>query len=98
MVKGILKRYSLPGTNRSEVNEAAAHSPLPKRVSFDGAEPASVFEADEWDRSPAEVTLKLTYKSVHPSFRAPLSCLCQYNIYSVFLHKVIDFVAFIGMS
>ena len=39
-------------------------SPRPKRVSFDGAELAQVFEADEWDRSPAEVTLRLTYKDV----------------------------------
>lgn len=64
MVKGILKRYSLPGMNRSEVGHTAAHSPLPKRVSFDGAEPAEVFQADEWDRSPAKVTLTLTYKDV----------------------------------
>jgi len=64
MVKGILKRYSLPSMNRSEDSDAASYSPIPKRVSFDGAEPARVFQADEWDRSPAEVTLKLTYKDV----------------------------------
>lgn len=64
MVKGILKRYSLPAMNHSEDSDAASYSPLPKRVSFDGAEPARVFQADEWDRSPAEVTLKLTYKDV----------------------------------
>ena len=39
-------------------------SPRPKRVSFDGAEPARVFEADEWDQSSTEVTLRLTYKDV----------------------------------
>ena len=39
-------------------------SPRPKHVSFDGAELAQVFEADEWDRSPVEVTLRLTYKDV----------------------------------
>ncbi|KAF8511832.1 hypothetical protein BU17DRAFT_69502 [Hysterangium stoloniferum] len=64
MVKGILKRYSLPGMNHNEDSDAPSCSPLPKRVSFDGAEPARVFQADEWDRSPAEVTLKLTYKDV----------------------------------
>jgi hypothetical protein len=69
MIRGILKRCSLPGMNRSEDSDASSldSSPKPKRVSFDGEEPARVFQADEWDRSPAEVTLKLTYKSVLPA-------------------------------
>ena len=66
MTKGILKRHSLSGVSvTSSLIEPSAtqdDSPRPKRVSFDGAEPARVFEADEWDRSPAEVTLRLTYK------------------------------------
>jgi len=50
----------------SEMSDFASQedSPKAKRVSFDGAEPARVFEADDWDRSPSEVTLKLTYKDV----------------------------------
>jgi hypothetical protein len=69
MTKGILKRHSLSGvsvasslTDPMSSSDALDESPKPKRVSFDGAEPARVFEADEWDRSPAEVTLRLTYK------------------------------------
>lgn len=69
MVQGILKRYSRSSPRILPTNEDSNHnvqdvSPKPKRVSFDGAEPAKVFQADEWDRSPAAVTLKLTYKSV----------------------------------
>lgn len=70
MVQGILKRYSrlasprpLP-TNEDSNHNVQDESPKRKRVSFDGAEPAKVFEADEWDRSPAAVTLKLTFKDV----------------------------------
>lgn len=71
MVKGILKRYSRATPSRpvlaSEGGDHDLHddeSPRRKRVSFDGPEPVKVFEADEWDRSPAAVTLKLTYKDV----------------------------------
>lgn len=68
MTKSILKRHSLSGvsvsSSISESSDSASRedSPKAKRVSFDGAEPARVFVADEWDRSPAEVTLRLTYK------------------------------------
>lgn len=64
MVKSILKRYSRPATSRPENNTytpEGVDSPK-KRVSFDGPELVRVFEADEWDRTPAQVTLKLTYK------------------------------------
>ncbi|KAF8584036.1 hypothetical protein K439DRAFT_1617021 [Ramaria rubella] len=69
MIKGILKRHSLLGVSATPSNSEDFDSgtqddtPKSKRVSFDGAEPASVFEADEWDRSPAEVTLRLTYNN-----------------------------------
>lgn len=68
MTKGILKRSSLSrvsvASSISDLSDSASQqdSPKAKRVSFNGAEPARVFEADEWDRSPAEVTLRLTYK------------------------------------
>lgn len=68
MIKGILKRHSLSGvsvaSSNSEISDSTSQEDTPKakRVSFDGTEPARVFEADEWDRSPAEVTLRLTYK------------------------------------
>lgn len=68
MTKGILKRHSLSGVSvASSISDSTdstsqEDSPKVKRVSFDGAEPARVFKADEWDRSPAEVTLRLTYK------------------------------------
>lgn len=64
MVKGILKRFNAPRSAPSDIpdhDHDHDHSPK-KRVSFDGA--AKVFQADEWDRSPAAVTLKLTYKDV----------------------------------
>lgn len=64
MMKGILKRYSRPASSRPENNTCTPEevdSPK-KRVSFDSSDLVKVFEADEWDRSPAQVTLKLTCK------------------------------------
>ncbi|GJJ11371.1 hypothetical protein Clacol_005603 [Clathrus columnatus] len=66
MVKGILKRYSRLANSRPEnstYTPEEVDSPK-KRVSFDGPELVKVFEADEWDRTPAQVTLKLTYRDV----------------------------------
>lgn len=66
MMKGILKRYSRPASSRPENNTCTPEevdSPK-KRVSFDSSDLVKVFEADEWDRSPAQVTLKLTCKDV----------------------------------
>jgi len=66
MVKGILKRYSRLANSRPEnstYTPEEVDSPK-KRVSFDGPELVKVFEADEWDRTPTQVTLKLTYKDV----------------------------------